>query len=344
MKFTTLIFAITFSLFSAIGHAKTLADSVGVRNDDGKKVILFKVKAKDTYYSIGRRYHVKPAAIMKYNGSKKETLSIGAIISIPTNMPYKKVSAEKIVKETKKEKKARLAREAKEGSKKSKKYTEEAETPSVAQQEDNEPAVKESVQTDQPAIKKPGSKAPALEYKVSHGETLFGIAKRFNTTVDNIKKENNLTSNILSSGQILIIKPASAAPETQPVVHNEMIAKRDSTMVAPIKDSSNAEHHINANRFGLFEKNEKGPATWIEDPGLDPNKKLVLHRTAPIGTVIKITNPMTNRTTFAKVVGRFTENESTKDVIIVMTKNVADALGALDKRFYVNITYGSTNE
>lgn len=344
MKINILIVAVFVSLVSLSVHAKTKADSVGVRNDDGKKVVLFKIKPKDTYYSIGRRYHVKPAAIMKYNGSKKETLSIGAIISVPTDMPYKKSSTEKVVKETKKEKKARLAREAKESKKKSGKYTEEVETPAIAQQEDSEPVVKQPVQTDESVVKKPGSKAPALEYKVSHGETLFGIAKRFNTTVENIKRENNLTSNILSSGQVLIIKPASSAPETQPIVHSEMVAKRDSTTVAPAKDSSSAERHINANRFGLFEKNEKGAATWIDDPGLDPNKKLVLHRTAPIGTVIKITNPMTNRTTFAKVVGRFTENESTRDVIIVMTKNVADALGALDKRFYVNITYGSANE
>jgi rare lipoprotein A (peptidoglycan hydrolase) len=82
----------------------------------------------------------------------------------------------------------------------------------------------------------------------------------------------------------------------------------------------------------------------MEDDSLDPNKKLVLHRTAPIGTVIRITNPMTNRTTFAKVVGRFTDNEQTKDVIIVMTKNVAQSLGALDKRFQVSLSYGVPNE
>lgn len=343
MKFTHPIFALIFCFFSISVHANTLVDSVGVKNDDGKKVVLFKIKPKDTYYSIGRRYHVKPAAIMKYNGSKKETLSIGAVISVPTDMPYKKSSAEREVKETKKEKKARLAREAKEGKKKSGKYTEEVETPAVAQQEDNEPAINQPVQTNEQAVKT-DSKAPALEYKVSHGETLFSIAKRFNTTVDNIKKQNNLTSNTLSSGQVLIIKPASLAPETHPVVQSDMVAKRDSTMVAPIKDSSSSERRVNANRFGLFEKNEKGAATWIDDPGLDPNKKLVLHRTAPIGTVIKLTNPMNSRTTFAKVVGRFTDNESTKDVIIVMTKNVANALGALDKRFYVNISYGSPNE
>jgi hypothetical protein len=60
--------------------------------------------------------------------------------------------------------------------------------------------------------------------------------------------------------------------------------------------------------------------------------------------VIKITNIMTNRTTFAKVVGRFTDNEQTKDVIIVMTKNVAEALGALDKRFQVSLSYGVPNQ
>jgi hypothetical protein len=43
-------------------------------------------------------------------------------------------------------------------------------------------------------------------------------------------------------------------------------------------------------------------------------------------------------------VGRFTDSEATKNVLIVMTKNTADALGALDKRINVNISYGSPNE
>jgi hypothetical protein len=53
---------------------------------------------------------------------------------------------------------------------------------------------------------------------------------------------------------------------------------------------------------------------------------------------------MSNRTTFAKVVGRFTENETTKDVILVMTKDVAESLGAIDKRFHVSLSYGSPVE
>ena len=37
-------------------------------------------------------------------------------------------------------------------------------------------------------------------------------------------------------------------------------------------------------------------------------------------------------------------DEATKDAIIVMTKNVAESIGALDKRTHVNISYGSPNE
>ncbi|GAC1302252.1 MAG: LysM peptidoglycan-binding domain-containing protein [Mucilaginibacter sp.] len=347
MKFNIFLITVSSLFISVSLHAKPVVDSVGVKNEDGKKVILFKVKPKDTYYSIGRRYNVKPAVIMKFNDSKKETLTIGEIVKVPTEMPYKKSSknsdSEKAVRETKKEKKARLAREAQENKKK--KFTEETETPATDQQKAaNQETQQTSKIADQPVKEPEHRNAPSLEYKVAAGETLYGIAKRFNTSVDNIRKQNNLSSNTLAPGQVLVIKPYSDAPQATTVVHSDMVAKRDSTAVEPIKDSSIAERRSNANRFGLYEKNEKGVATWIDDTGLDPNKKLVLHRTAPIGTVIKITNPMTNRTTFAKVVGRFADNESTKDVIIVMTKNVADSLGALDKRFHVNISYGSSNE
>jgi LysM repeat protein len=166
---------------------------------------------------------------------------------------------------------------------------------------------------------------------------LFTIAKRFNTSVDDIIALNKLPGNTITPGQILIVRsgmpPAPVVAKPQ-----EIIAKRDTTNVAGIADS--LDRHLPANRYGLFLKDEKGPATWMDDPTFDPKKQLVLHRTAPIGTVMKITNPMTNRSVFAKVVGRFADSEANKDVIVVVTKNVADMIGAMDKRFRVNITYG----
>src|SRR5437764_82849 len=95
MKLKLLILSTTLLIISASLFANPVIDSVGVKNQNGKKVILFKVKPKDTYYSIGRRYNVKPEVIMKFNGSKKPTLSIGSTVKVPTDEPYKKSRKEK---------------------------------------------------------------------------------------------------------------------------------------------------------------------------------------------------------------------------------------------------------
>ena len=42
-------------------------------------------------------------------------------------------------------------------------------------------------------------------YTVKSGDTLYGIARSYGTTVDDLKKVNNLTSNSLSIGQVLNI-------------------------------------------------------------------------------------------------------------------------------------------
>ena len=43
-------------------------------------------------------------------------------------------------------------------------------------------------------------------YVVKAGDTLYDIARRFNTTAEQIKSLNGLNNNILSIGQILIVK------------------------------------------------------------------------------------------------------------------------------------------
>lgn len=45
----------------------------------------------------------------------------------------------------------------------------------------------------------------SIKYIVKKGDTLYSIAKKFNTTVDSIIKKNNLKTNALSIGQELII-------------------------------------------------------------------------------------------------------------------------------------------
>ena len=52
---------------------------------------------------------------------------------------------------------------------------------------------------------KPSTPSSDNTYIVKSGDNLYSIARRFNTTVDAIKRKNNLTSNNLSIGQKLII-------------------------------------------------------------------------------------------------------------------------------------------
>lgn len=173
-----------------------------------------------------------------------------------------------------------------------------------------------------------------IDYKVGPKETLFAIAKRFNTHIESIKELNKLKDNRLSVGQIIKVKPGAGAPPP-PV---------ESVLAPSTTDSNRVIPQMPVNRYGLKEKTEKGIATWISDENLDSTKMLALHRTAPVGTVVRITNPMSGKTTFAKVVGKYTENATTKDVIIVITQATADLLGVLDKRFLVTIDYGVPNE
>ena len=329
MKFKILLLSTTLLSLSSSIYASTVVDSVGVENLNGKKVILHKLDPKDNYYSIGRRYGISPKIIQQFNNNA--SMQIGKIIKVPTERS--------IVENT--------------GPAQPQQQVKPATQPSSTTQQtpvQTKPVVQQPVTTNPPAAKPieqktaqevANSNASGIttqQYKVSANETLYSIAKRFGTTVEDITTINKLTSTIVP-GQVLQVRtgvPTTPPPPAAPVD----TAKRDSTYVAP----DSLSRSMPASKYGLFEKNEKGVATWIDDTSLDPNKTLVLHRTAPIGTVMRITNPMNNKITFAKVVGRFTDNESNKDAIIVVTKNVAQALGALDKRFHVNISYGTPNE
>lgn len=392
------IFAVSLNI-SAV-KAGDLRDSIGVENLNGKKLILHKTEPKDTYYSIGRRYGINPKVIMTYNDNK--FLQIGVLIKVPTAIPFNennKVNTKKEASTTAREvattappvntgtpdtenaeiiehavqrkenlnmlaekygttveeiKKLnnlrtinlRIGQVLKINNKKG--ITDESATataPVAAETPVEQPAVQVQNQYKKHPAPKKQEVSTAKEEKqeefiahvVASNETMYSIASKYNLTMDQLKAKNNLTNNSLYVGQKLLIKGQ------YPVV--DLKGETDDAEADSLGSVKNPSLRLPPSRYGLSQLDEKGTATWITDPDLDPSKMLVLHRTAPVGTIMKITNPMTNRSTFAKVIGKFTENESTKDVIIVMTKAVADALGALDKRFFCNITYsGQANE
>ena len=44
------------------------------------------------------------------------------------------------------------------------------------------------------------------KYTVVKGDTLYSLAKKFNISIEELKKKNNLTDNVLSLGQSIIVK------------------------------------------------------------------------------------------------------------------------------------------
>lgn len=82
-------------------------------------------------------------------------------------------------------------------------------------------------------------------YTVQKGDSLWAIANKYGTTVDNIKSANNLTSNNLSIGQTLII-PTESNQITNQITYNVKkgdslwaIANRYDTTVEKIKSTNN---------------------------------------------------------------------------------------------------------
>lgn len=210
-----------------------------------------------------------------------------------------------------------------------------------------EPKVNKPKTAPNPSSEEPG-KLAVVEYRVGPREYLLAIARKFNTTVEDLKTLNNLTSNTLAVGQIIKVPYGTASlnlapPPPPPIDTPKVDGRRQTTQIDSSRNVSD-RLKLPPATYGLTEVNEHGVAIWIDDENFDGTKMLALHQTAPIGTVVKITNPMTGKSTFAKVVGKFTQNESTKDVMIVITKAAAELIGALDKRFQVTLVYGVPSE
>ena len=80
-------------------------------------------------------------------------------------------------------------------------------------------------------------------YQVKKGDSLYAIAQRFNTTVDELKKINGITNNILSIGQILRIPNSN---QSENIIYTVVagdnlyqIAKKFNTTVSNIKKNNN---------------------------------------------------------------------------------------------------------
>lgn len=103
-------------------------------------------------------------------------------------------------------------------------------------------------------LKLPSDKASNVEkeentisYTVQKGDSLYSIARKYSTTIDKIKDLNNLTTNLLSIGQVLLIPTDTNLETTYTVQKGDSlysIAKKYDTTVDRLKQLNNLKSNL----------------------------------------------------------------------------------------------------
>ncbi|MGW8123744.1 LysM peptidoglycan-binding domain-containing protein [Roseivirga echinicomitans] len=188
-------------------------------------------------------------------------------------------------------------------------------------------------------------------HTVAAGETLFSISQLYNMDIEAIKKLNNLSSNSLSVGQLLKISvaPTKAQEVVKPTITTEEKPVEKVVEKVKVADSiiqktdpmnmGNGEVDIETYNGSPFnEIKEEGQAELIIEAE-SSTKFLALHKTAKIGTVIKVRNRMNDLTVYVRVVGEIPDTADNANILIKLNKRAYDQLKALDNRFLVELSY-----
>lgn len=211
-----------------------------------------------------------------------------------------------------------------------------------------------------------------IYYRIQEKETMYRISKvYFQVSEDHIMKLNNMKTNQVNNGQLILLgylkanliasevpakleakpiavaTPVASAPRKQ----KQDILVKDIPVSAstPVRDllkeeeKTNPEDNVIEDEFkkpGVKYRNhaDKGVAFWHKESRLTKGY-FVLHPTAAINSVMDITNSSNGKTVRAKVVGNIPPNTYPKDILIIVSPQVAAELGALDSRFFAKLKY-----
>src|SRR5690606_18480624 len=276
---------------------------------------LHNVAPGETMFSIARAYNVSVNDLMTWNEMKGNDLSVGQALII------------------------RGAAETK--------PTAPAEAPKVAQspKKKAEPTPRQPASeprnntTTAPSTSTSMSTGGWITHQVTQGQTLFSIARQYDAKVEDIIEWNGLSSNTLSLGQNL--KVGRDKTTTVPTVTSTPPPARSEASAPVVTNASTSSPAgISASSSSTAYKNlkETGQAEVIEGTG-NHKKYLVLHRTAPVGTIMRIRNEENDITVFARVVGVLPDTGDNSKLLIKVSKAAYDQLKAVNSRFPVEISY-----
>ena len=147
-------------------------------------------------------------------------------------------------------------------------------------------------------------------------ETVFSISRLYNVDISNLAEANNLTGNTIRVGDRLIV---------------------DGATIAHIAATTHREAELRLKPTGKSMR-ETGLAEMINTPNKS-TKYLALHRTAPVGSAIKITNEATGHTIVAKVIGKLNEKGPDENIMIKLSPYAYYQLRPKDVRLRATVEY-----
>jgi LysM repeat protein len=353
-------------------HPHAPIDSIGVETVNGKVFVIHRVDEKETLYAIARRYGATVDAIRTSNPGLVATLEVGQILKVPytIRVQSKQQSAANTHKVAPKETMYSISRAYGVSVDDIRRWNNLTDNNLSVGQElvIKKPSGQQSTVSAKPvSTEKVLPPPPNGLHTVATKETMYSIARLYGISVSEIRSWNSMSSDELQVGQSIYVAapPANSATvaaaekkpqntnvspssaeskvtQTQPTIdenqpkQNENVpARTDQTVSSSTKPQT---IRISESLKNSDEISEAGIAELIE--GTEGNRKyLALHRTAPVGTILKVRNEMNNREVFVRVMGKLPDTAMNDKLVIKISRSAYDRLGAIDPRFRVELTY-----
>lgn len=328
-------------------------DSVGVSTKNGKQFIVHEVEAGETLYALSRKYNVDVQSIKDVNDDAINNLSIGQRVLIPITKPQE-ISGVKVHAVSSSETLFSISRLYGVQVDDLKKWNNLSENSISVGQKLMIKGGTENISNSTPENSE-ASFVNGKTHTVEQSQTLYSISRMYNVSTDQIIEWNSLSSNSLNIGQVLIVSSGAVTTEageanSSMLPVNETASKKEteslsndavdpvvgSTVILGASSTDDLDEEI-------IEKPaekviQKGLAEVIE-PVSDTKKYLALHRDAPTGTIMQVKNEMNGQSVFVRIVGPIPETGDNAKVILKISKKAYDRLGAIDKRFPVEISF-----
>lgn len=364
-------------MFAGVGaSASTLGirmpqDSVGREIVNGQTFVLYRVEAKETLYSISNKYRLSVAELVRYNPSTESGLKIGEVLRIP----YRAAQPESDEFHTvdKSETLYSIARRYEVSVADLKHWNELSSdainlgdrlrvAPAAGQTASRTNANRAASPTG--TVNQPQSNPLDYAGKIVHTvvskETLYSIARMYDTTPDEIREWNRMTTDNLAIDQKLIVGTTKGLPgrsESGRILRNgneqqetasrpkDYAYNNNPMTITQIGDPTQEElESANPGRsaseaVGSVRKTTELGLAMVIDDTTSTKKYLALHKTAPVGTIMQVHNEMNNLSVFVRVVGKLPATGEHDKVLIKLSRKAFDKLGAYNERFPVRLTY-----